>query len=108
MEEIVSWVLRVGILFCAALIIMGLALMLITGDTSNPFGVMKTSWIIWGSPFLQPSHVLFLGFIVLIMTPIIRVAVSILIYLKAHDLPFTVITITVFLILLISLTFKIG
>lgn len=97
-----------GVLICAVLIISGLALMSITGDISDQFCVMEPGWIIWGSPFLQPSHVLFLGFAVLIMTPIIRVAVSILIYLKTRDVPFTAITITVLLILLISVIFGIG
>jgi uncharacterized membrane protein len=108
MEVALSWVLRGGVLFSAALIIIGLALMWVTGDTSNPFCVMNPGWMIWGSPFLEPSHVLFLGFAVLIMTPILRVAVSILIYLKANDLQFTAITIIVFLILIISMTFGIG
>lgn len=108
MEKILSMVLRGGVLLSAAIIIAGLLLMSITGDTSNPFCVMKPDWMIGGSPFLEPSHVLFIGFAVLIMTPIIRVAVSILIYLKARDLPFTAITITVFTVLLISVMFGIG
>ena len=108
MEKALSWVLRGGVLICAVLIITGLALMSITGDTSDQYCVMEPNWIIWGSPFLQPSHVLFLGFAALVMTPIIRVAVSIFVYLKARDAPFTTITITVLLILIISVIFGIG
>lgn len=108
MEEVLSWILRVGVLFSAALIIVGMALIFVTGDISNQFCVMEPGWIIWGSPFLEPSHVLFMGFAVLIMTPIIRVAVSIMMYLKARDLPFTAITMVVFMILLLSVVFGIG
>lgn len=108
MEEVLSWILRGGVLFSAALIIVGMALIFVTGDISNQFCVMELGWIIWGSPFLEPSHVLFMGFAVLIMTPIIRVAASIMMYLKARDLPFTAITMAVFMILLLSLVFGIG
>jgi uncharacterized membrane protein len=108
MEEVLSWILRGGVLLSAALIIVGMALIFVTGDTSNPFCVMEPGWIIGGSPFLEPSHVLFMGFAVLIMTPIIRVAASIMMYLRARDFPFTIITITVFMILLLSMMFGIG
>lgn len=108
MEETLSLVLKGGVIGSAALIILGLALMGITGDISNPFGVMKLGWMVWGNPFLEPSHILFLGFAILVMTPIMRVAASILIYLKKRDLPFAAITIIVLLILIISLTFGIG
>jgi uncharacterized membrane protein len=101
-------VLRGGVLFSAALIIIGMVLMWITGDTSNPFCVIKPGWMIWGNPFLEPSHVLFLGFAVLIITPMLRVAVSMFIYLKTHDLQLAAITIIVFLILILSMTFGIG
>jgi uncharacterized membrane protein len=108
MEKALSLVLRAGVLFSAALIITGLSLMWMTGDTSNPFGVMTPDWMIWGTPFLEPSHILFLGFAVLVLTPILRVAVSLFIYLKDHDLHFIAITVIVLLTLIISITSGIG
>jgi uncharacterized membrane protein len=108
MEEALSLVLKGGVLSSAALILLGLALIWITGDNSNPFGVMKLGWMIYGNPFFEPSHILFLGFAILVMTPIMRVAASILIYLKQRDLQFATITTIVLLILTISLKFGIG
>ncbi len=107
-EEVLSLVLRGGVLLSAALIILGLALLWATGDASDPFCVMTPAWMLWGNSFFEPSHVLFLGFAVLLVTPIIRVAVSMLIYLKARDLPFAAITFIVFLILIIGMASGIG
>lgn len=107
MEEALSWVLRAGVVVSAVLIILGLSAMWVTGNTSNAFCVMKLDWMIGGSPFFEPSHILFLGFAVLILTPIIGVAVSTLFYLKTRDLPFTAITFILLLILIISITFGI-
>ena len=108
MEKALSWILSKGVLISVVLILSGLGLMLITGDTSNPFGIMELEWMIWGNSFFEPSHILFLGYAVLIMIPIISIAVSIVMYLRAHDLPFTVITLIVFGILIASMTFGIG
>jgi uncharacterized membrane protein len=108
METALSWVLRIGVLFSAILIIVGLTLTFITKDISNPFCVMELGWMIWGNPFFEPSHILFLGYAVLITTPVLGVAVSLLIFLKVHDLPFATITLIVFLILIVSMTVGIG
>lgn len=108
MEETLSRVLRGGVMLSAALIILGLALLWVTCDASDPFCVMTPGWMIWGSPFLEPSHVLFLGFAVLLLTPILRVAVSMMVYLKARDLSFAVITFIVFLILIIGMASGVG
>ena len=108
MEKTLSWVLRIGVFLSGVLIIVGLTLMFVTKNTSNPFGVMDLEWIIRGNSFFDPSHMLFLGYAVLLSTPLLRVAVSILLYLIAHDIPFTAITLIVFVILIISMTIGIG
>lgn len=108
MEKALSWVLRIGVALSGVLVIVGLTLMFVTKNTSNPFGVMDLEWIIRGNSFFDPSHILFLGYAVLLLTPLLRVAVSILLYLKAHDIPFTAITLIVFVILIISMTIGIG
>ena len=102
MKETVSQVLRGGVLLSAILVLLGLVLMLSTGDTSCPFGVPDLNWFIWGDPFFAPSHILFLGFTVLIATPVLNILASIHIFLKERDLLFAAITTLVFLILLVS------
>jgi uncharacterized membrane protein len=108
MERIISHVLRIGVLLSTVLVIAGLMLASITGDSSCPFGVPELRWMIWGDPFLAPSHVLFLGFTVLISTPVLRIIASILMYLRMRDAAFAAITTTVLLILILSFTLGIG
>jgi uncharacterized membrane protein len=108
MEKALAWVLRIGVILSGVLIIMGISLMFITKDTSNPYGVMELEWILRGNSFFAPSHILFLGYTVLLSTPVLRVGVSILLYLKAHDIPFTAITLIVFVILIVSMAIGIG
>ena len=108
MEAALSLVLRGGVLLSAALVILGLVLMAVTMDTSYPFGSTEPSWIFGRDSFLAPSHVLFLGFFVLIATPVLRISASIIVFLKKGDIAFTLITSLVLLILLISFFLGVG
>ena len=108
MEGLVSDILRVGVLLSAALILLGLAMMVVTGDTSCPNGSMDPAWLINGDPFFSPSHILFLGFLVLITTPVLRIAASIYVYVNIHDNAFTTITTIVLFVLVVSFTLGIG
>jgi uncharacterized membrane protein len=108
MERVVSYVLRAGVVISSALVVVGLVTLSLTGNTSNPNGVANLRWIIFGDPFLAPSHVLFLGFMILISTPVLRIIASILVYLRTRDVSFVTITVTVLLILAMSFTLGIG
>ena len=108
MEKTLAWVLRIGVVLSGVLITIGLSLMFTTNDTSNPYGVMELEWILKGNSFFAPSHILFIGYAVLLSTPVLRVAVSILLYLKAQDIPFTAITLIVFIVLMVSMAIGIG
>jgi uncharacterized membrane protein len=108
MEALVSGILRAGVLLSAALILLGLTMMVATGDTSCPNGNMDPAWLINGDPFFAPSHILFLGFLVLISTPVLRIAASIYVYVKIHDNAFTTITTIVLFVLVVSFTLGIG
>ena len=108
MEGLVSGILRGGVLLSAALILLGLTMMVITEDTSCPNGSMDPAWIINGDPFFAPSHILFLGFLALIATPVLRIAASIYVYVKIHDNAFTTITTIVLFVLVVSFTLGIG
>jgi uncharacterized membrane protein len=107
-EFFVSILLRAGVVISGLLMVIGLALFWLTGDASCPTGLLTLNWIIWGDPFLMPSHMIFLGFLILVMTPVLRVATSVLIYLRSEDWMFTVITSTVLIILVLSMSFGIG
>jgi len=108
METLVSNILMAGVLMSGALILFGLMLTAVTGDTSCPNGNMDLDWLIMGDPFFAPSHILFLGFLTLIATPVLRIAASIYVYMKLRDNVFMTITTVVLLVLVVSFTLGIG
>ena len=108
MEALVSTILKAGVLMSAALILFGLTMMIVTGDTSCPNGNMDLAWLINGDPFFAPSHILFLGFLTLIATPVLRIGASIYVYTKLHDNAFATITTIVLFVLVVSFTLGIG
>jgi len=108
MEALVSTILRAGVLMSGTLILFGLMLTVVTGDTSCPNGNMDLDWLIMGDPFFATSHILFLGFLTLIATPVLRIAASIYVYTKLHDNAFTIITTIVLFVLMVSFTLGIG
>jgi len=108
MEEIASRILRLGVLASTALVLIGLALTAITGDTSHPYGLPDLDWIIRGDPFLAPSHIIYLGFIILISTPVLNIIASILMFIKARDGAFAAIASLVLLILIFGFTLGVG
>jgi len=108
MEMWISHLLRGGVLLSGILLLVGLGLLWITGDTSCPSNVLSLNWILRGDPFLAPSHIIFLGFFTLIFTPLLRIFVSVLIYIKLKDVTFSILTGLVFLILLSSIVLGYG
>jgi uncharacterized membrane protein len=108
MELFVSSVLRFGVIASGIFMVMGIALLWSTGDASSPLGVLEATWIIRGSPFLEPSHVLFMGFLVLISTPLLRIMATTMAYSRMKDWTYAAITGGVLLILLVSITLGIG
>ncbi|MBD3171646.1 DUF1634 domain-containing protein [Candidatus Bathyarchaeota archaeon] len=108
MENYVSHVLRFGVLLCGSLSLLGLSLLAWTGDASCPYGVIDLQWLLHGDPFWSPSHILFLGFIVLVGTPLLRVASSTVAYGLDHDWIFMAITGTVLIVLVIGILLGVG
>lgn len=108
MEGTLSLLLRVGVFSSGAIVLIGLTIMAATGDISCSRGVMELRWMLLGDPFLEPSHIIFLGFITLILTPVIRIAASVAIFHKAHDWAFAIITAIVLLVLVISFIRGVG
>lgn len=103
-EAIVSRVLRIGVLISAAVIVAGLILLLIAGNTGYPEGTYPVSpgAAVAGAAALKPAAVLQTGLMLLILTPVLRVAASLFIFLKERDYLYVVITLIVLVILAVS------
>ena len=108
MSKDLATILRGGVIASGLLMILGIVINMLTGDISCPTGLLNLSWIIFGDPFLAPSHVLFLGFLILLSTPLLRIMYSIVGFTRIGDKTYAVITTIVLLILLVSIFIGIG
>jgi uncharacterized membrane protein len=97
--------LKAGVLTSAAVIAFGLALYLITGQSGYPEGAFPAdpAAILAGLVSLKPYAVMLTGLFILILTPILRVGTSIIVFLHEKDYLYVAITGFVFVILLVSL-----
>ena len=97
--------LKLGLLFSAAVIALGVLLFLSTGRSGYADGGFPTRpGEIWaGLLALRPYAVMLAGLFLLILTPILRVGSSILLFWRQGDRLYVAITALVFLILIISL-----
>ncbi|WP_019419375.1 DUF1634 domain-containing protein [Paenibacillus profundus] len=110
-EAAVSTFLRIGVLTSAAVIVTGLLLFLITGQSGYPEQTYPTTvtGIVTGLVEGKAYAIMMAGLSLLILTPVFRVAVSIFVFLKEKDYLYVIITSLVFLILMISFALgKIG
>ncbi|ANS77368.1 hypothetical protein AWM70_21115 [Paenibacillus yonginensis] len=96
--------LRIGIYVAAAVIIIGLLWLLITGEGGYPKDTYPTSFmgIINGVADWKPVAVIEAGLLLLILTPVLRVFVSLFVFLQEKDYRFVAITALVLVILIIS------
>ena len=97
-----------GVRMSAVLIALGLIMAVITGDTSNPYGVLELGKLLSGDLPITPSHVLFLGFTVLVATPVLNVASAAYLFFRGKDGSMAIITTFVLLVLIVSLTLNVG
>lgn len=105
-ELAISHVLRGGVILSAAIILLGVVWfylqMAITGHATltYPHSVLEVAQeLAQGNPLALVA----LGLLILLLTPILRVAISIVIFALERDWLYTVITLVVLLILLVSL-----
>src|SRR5579884_1465276 len=108
---LIGWILQGGVILSAAVILIGVFMMSLQPDK---FAAQKLQQFpqtfsqVWtGLLILRPQAVIALGLLLLIATPVVRVAVSILAFGVEGDRRFVVITTVVLLILLFSI-FYIG
>lgn len=98
--------LRVGVVLATIVMIIGLALLLINGgNTGYPTGVIpvKPMQIASGVIALKPFAIMMFGLLLLILTPVLRVIVSIYAFAVEKDYLYVWITSIVLLILVISM-----
>jgi uncharacterized membrane protein len=116
MADLISWTLISGVALSALLMIAGVALFAITGQTGYSQGTsleallaakdgLPTSPgdILRDSISLKPFAIIQLGALVLIATPVFRVAASAVVFALERDRLYTAITLAVLLLLLASL-----
>lgn len=104
MEIIISNFLRIGVVLSAIIVFAGLLMFLISGNSgySGDYFPTTPTEIFNGLLLLKPYAIILLGLIILILTPVFRVGVSILVFIKEKDFLYVKITSFVFLILIIS------
>jgi uncharacterized membrane protein len=107
-ELIISGVLRVGVLLSAGLIALGVVLFYVRSFSgghaapATPAVPHSIGDVVHGLGTLDPTSIIATGLLVLLATPVVRVAVSIVAFALERDRTYVVITSLVLLILLIS------
>lgn len=104
-ELMIGRVLQIGVYISAIVIILGIALWIIKGG-SGYAGILPThlSAIYHGLMAVKPYAVLMFGIFLLILTPVLRVIVSIYAFAKEGDQLYVIITTIVLVILIIGMT----
>lgn len=106
MTTIIAWALQGGVIVSSLILVIGWLLLfssphqLSTHDLQTFPHTVAQVWA--GLLTLQPQAVIALGLLLLIATPVIRVAVSLLAFAFEHDWLYVVITFLVLSILIIS------
>jgi uncharacterized membrane protein len=90
-ERAIRWILLCGIALSVALMAAGLVLGVAQG-TGLPRGVVPLAELPGGLAALRPAAYLSLGLIVLIGTPFVRVAGSLVIFVRARDGRYVLVT----------------
>jgi uncharacterized membrane protein YfcA/uncharacterized membrane protein len=105
----IGWILQGGVLLSASIILLGVILLPTRPGGLSPERVLAfpqtLGQVATGLLVLRPQAVITCGLFLLIATPIVRVAVSILSFAFERDRKYVVITSSVLLLLLLSLFF---
>lgn len=103
-EIIISKLLQVGVLLSAAVMLVGFLMFILTGSSGYKNNAFPSSlfMVLQGLVAIKPDAIILTGLFILILTPVFRVGVSILIFLKEKDFLYVAITAFVFLILIVS------
>lgn len=104
MELLISRVLEIGVLTSASVIAIGLVLYIIEGHSGYPPAGFPTTLrgVGVGLATFRPYAVIALGLLLLILTPVIRVAAGIFAFLLERDTTYVVVTCYVLAVLIMS------
>ncbi|GEA98762.1 DUF1634 domain-containing protein [Levilactobacillus brevis] len=104
-QTIIGRILQVGVIFSAIVMLIGLVLFLVSGQSgySGSYVPRRMGLILQGTWQLKPYAIMMLGVYCLILTPVLRVVVSIYAFYKEHDHLYVSITTLVLAILLVAL-----
>jgi uncharacterized membrane protein YfcA/uncharacterized membrane protein len=109
--NLIGWILQGGVILSTAIIVIGLIAISLQPNKFAPQRLQafpQTFGQVWaGLLIFRPQAVIALGLLLLIATPVVRVAVSIVAFAVERDRRFVVITTLVLLILLFSI-FYVG
>jgi len=107
--NLIGWVLQGGVILSAVVILLGLLLLSLQPNKFAPQKLdlfPQTFSQVWaGLLILRPQAIITLGLLLLIATPVVRVAISIPAFAIERDRRFVVITTIVLLVLLFSIFF---
>lgn len=103
-ELVIGKIMRIGVLFSAAVMLLGFAMFLITGNSGYPATSFPTTLpAIWqGLVSFKSYAYMMAGIYLLILTPVLRVVISIYAFYQEKDMLYVKITSLVLLILIIS------
>lgn len=102
-EEIIVKLLRIGVLISATLIMIGLIMMYIKGGADYKNSDIASFGVVFkGILEFEPVSIIMLGLLVLIITPVLRVAISLLVFAREKDYLYVKVTAVVLFILVIS------
>lgn len=104
-QTIIGRILQVGVIFSAIVMLIGLVLFLVSGQSgySGSYVPRRMGLILQGTWQLKPYAIMMLGVYCLILTPVLRVVVSIYAFYKERDRLYVAITTLVLAILLVAL-----
>lgn len=104
-ERLIGQVMQVGVFLAAGVMLVGVLLFLISGQSgySGNYHPSSFSTIFAGVIRFKPYAIIMLGLFLLILTPVLRVIVSIYAFYVAHDHLYVWITTLVLVILLIAM-----
>jgi|SRR5579863_90192 len=103
---VIGWILRIGAIASAAIILFGMVLFLFHGGTlqqSIPAFPHTLGTVFAGLLLLQPQAIIALGIMLLIATPVITVTASVIAFAIEHDRHFVIIALVVLFMLIASL-----
>jgi uncharacterized membrane protein len=111
-ELFIGNLLRWGVIFAAAITALGGAMYLVLHGSlipnysefhGQPDTLKSVAQVVSGALHMQPEPMIQLGLLLLIATPIARVALSLVAFVKQHDYVYIVVTSIVLAVLLYSL-----